>query len=112
MGAGNDGETTWDLRHSDGRRARVKVPPRLRRDDHDTLRAAAIAGLGIVALPVHLCAAQIEKGQFLHLLPDWSAHADAAATLLAPTRRGQQPSVRAFIDFMVEAYPRAIHQGK
>lgn len=110
MGSGTD-ETRWELAATDGEIKSIRYQPRLRSDDHDTLKACAIAGLGIVALPRHLCSMEVRQGRLRHLLPDWTAHAGAALSLLVPTRRGQLPSVRAFTDFMVAEYPKTLRDA-
>ena len=100
-----DEETQWQLRDSDGREAAVPFVARVRSDDRETLRQSAVAGLGIVALPPYFCRAETQHGRLRRVLPQWTHWSDSAVTLLAPSRRGQLPSVRAFIDFLVAEYP-------
>lgn len=101
-------ETVWKLRRVDGEETVIPVVPRMRSDDLETLKMAAIAGLGVVALPEYVGRTEIEQGKLLRVLPEWIARADAEVTLLAPSRRGQLPSVRAFIDFLVAEFPRLV----
>ena len=87
----------------------IATEPRLCSDDLRTLRAAAVAGLGIAALPSHMCSEHVQRAQLLHVLPEWMAK-DGAVTLLAPARRGMLSSVRGFIDFLVTEFPATVAQ--
>ncbi|MDO8375258.1 MAG: LysR substrate-binding domain-containing protein [Polaromonas sp.] len=100
-----DEESRWMLRDADGLEATAAFVPRMRSDDLETLKQAAVAGTGIVAVPPYLCRSEIDQGTLVRVLPQWSARADAEVTLLTPSRRGQLPSVRAFIDFLVAEFP-------
>ncbi|MBA3595427.1 MAG: LysR family transcriptional regulator [Polaromonas sp.] len=100
-----DAETSWTLRNSGGAEVVVPFAARIRSEDLETLRQAAVAGMGIVAFPPYLCRMETDQGSLQAVLPGWTAWSDAGVSLLAPSRRGQLPSVRAFIDFMVTEYP-------
>lgn len=105
--SGSGDEAVWKLRSASGQQSIVPFAPRLRSDNMETLRLAAIAGLGIVGLPGYLCRADVERGALQRVLADWGA-GDAGITLLMPTRRGLLPSVRAFVDFIVAEYPPTV----
>lgn len=100
-----DEESTWQLRDAAGQKAVVAFHPRLRSDDLETLKQAAAAGTGIVAVPPYLCRTEIAQGRLQRILPQWVARPDAEVSLLTPSRRGQLPSVRAFIDFLAAEFP-------
>ena len=95
-----------DVRHAD---QVVEVPftPSLQSDDMATLKAAACAGLGIVALPGYVGRDEVERGQLVRVLPEWIAGI-ATISLLMPSRRGLLPSVRAFAQFLSEHLPTAV----
>lgn len=94
---------SWRLSISGGA-TRRSITPRLRlfSDDPDTLVEAALAGLGIAALPRCICAQHLQRGMLVRMLPDWIA-GGATTTLLVPHRRGQMPAVRAIADALVTA---------
>lgn len=96
----------WLLRKSE---ETVSVPfsPRLCSDDMVTLKQAACAGAGIVALPDYTCRTEIEAGDLSIVLPEWHA-GEAEITLLMPSRQGIMPAVQAFIDFLGEQLPSAV----
>jgi DNA-binding transcriptional LysR family regulator len=101
---------TWRLRHSSEGEDEIVMPltPRLLSDDMVGLKQAAIAGLGIVALPGYVCRDEVRSGALRRVLPAWRA-GDSTLTALIPYRQGLLPSVRAFIDFLAAAFPKVIH---
>lgn len=63
----------WKLRDGNGAEAIVPVIPRLSSDDIGTLKAAAVANLGIVALPWYAASREISQGTLQRVLPEWIA---------------------------------------
>jgi DNA-binding transcriptional LysR family regulator len=95
-----------DMRHAD-QVVMVPFTPSLQSDDMATLKAAACAGLGIVALPGYVGRSEVERGKLVRVLPQWIAGI-ARISLLMPSRRGLLPSVRAFAQFLSEHLPKAV----
>ena len=104
---GVDRHVTWKLEHATLGEVNHGFAPRLHADSMPTLKQAAEAGIGIVALPSYLCRAEVACGTLRHVLPEWTAGA-ATLTLLMPPRRSELASVRAFVDFLVTEVPRAV----
>lgn len=100
---------TWRLRHSSKAKEEVIVPlsPRFLSDDMVGLKHAAIAGLGIVALPAYVCRDEVRSGRLRRVLPAWLA-GDATITAVIRHRQGLLPSVRAFVDHLAAEFPRAV----
>jgi DNA-binding transcriptional LysR family regulator len=98
----------WRLRHS-GRAKQVVIPlaPRLMSDDMIGLKRAAVAGLGIVALPGYVCRDEVRSGVLRRVLPSWLA-GDSTITALIPYRQGLLPSVRVFLDHLAAEFPKAV----
>ena len=89
---------------SSGRRQLEWVPPQpVLLDDGDGVVAAAASGLGITQAPTYLCSDALARGQLVEVLP---ALRPAAEPLFAvfPSRRDVPARVRAFVDFLVEAF--------
>ena len=107
LGSRSD-EAAWHLYAENGEEVVVPFVPRLQSDDLETLKIAAIAGLGLVSLPAYLVREEVSQGRLKRILPDWVTQSDAEVTLLTPSRRGQLPSVRALIDFLVAEFPRIV----
>jgi DNA-binding transcriptional LysR family regulator len=93
------GEHAWRLAGRDGTVQEVLHQPRLTTDDMETLRQAALEGVGIVQLPDYIVAHDITGGGLEVLLPNWSA-ARGITHAVFPSRRGLLPAVRHFIDFL------------
>jgi DNA-binding transcriptional LysR family regulator len=72
-----------------------------------TLKVAACQRVGIVALPGYVGQSEVKTRQLVRVLPRWTAGV-ANISLLMPSRRGLLPSVRAFVDFLVERVPIAV----
>ena len=99
--------STWKLRHLKHEHPDVVVDfaPRLMTDDVSGLLKAAIAGLGIVALPPYVCRDAMRSGALRLILPDWAA-GTGIMTALMPCRQGMLPSVRAFLDHVSVEMPK------
>jgi DNA-binding transcriptional LysR family regulator len=68
-------------------------------NDTLSLKQAAIAGFGVVALPGYVCRDDVKSGALRPVLPDWMA-GDATLTALIPYRQDLLPSVRAVIEHL------------
>jgi DNA-binding transcriptional LysR family regulator len=66
-----------------------------------TLKQAALDGLGAAILPTLLCHAELADGRLQQLLPEWSVPLGRIHAAY-PTRRGMLPAVRALLDFLGE----------
>ncbi len=89
----------WTATDASGAQALARPQARFVADESHVLREAALAGLGITALPHKLCTVEIARGSLVRVLPEWTA-GRVTTTILMPHRRGQLPSVRATVDFI------------
>jgi len=94
---------SWTLHGPDGATAQQHHQPRLVTTDMHILRQAALAGLGVVQLPLIYVQHDIAAGRAVRLLPDWSAPRDLIHAVF-PTGRGLPPSTRALVDFLAERF--------
>lgn len=99
----------WRLRRSGEAENEVVMPltPRLLCDDMIALKQAAIAGLGVVALPGYVCREDVRLGVLRQVLPAWLA-GDSTITALIPYRHGLLPSVRVFLDHLSTVLPKRV----
>jgi DNA-binding transcriptional LysR family regulator len=99
----------WRLRNTNKAKPEVvmRLTPRLLSDDMIGLKQAAIAGLGVVALPGYVCREDVRSGALRRVLAPWVAD-DSTITALVPYRRGLLPSVRVFIDYLAAEFPKAV----
>jgi len=100
-------QPTWHLKHTSGREEQIMLRPRFTTDDLVGLKAAALDGLGIVALPAYTCKEDIDRGTLRTVLPEWSA-GESTLTALFPNRLGILPSVRVFTEYLANAIPSII----
>ena len=104
--AGHDGlltgatTTQWQLSSTSGQTLQVTPLPRMVANESIVLVNAAIAGLGVACLPETICRAPLATGQLVRVLPGWTA-GHVTTSILMPHRRGQLPSVRATVEFLV-----------
>jgi DNA-binding transcriptional LysR family regulator len=92
-------EHLWKLEGPDGAQADIRHQPRLVSDDMIALRSAAIAGVGIVHLPLLMVSDEIREGKLMHVLPDWAPKRHVVHAVY-PSKRGLLPSVRALLDYL------------
>lgn len=90
---------SWLLVHKSGEKETIDIAPRLKSEDMATLKHAASAGLGIVALPAYTCRTELATGQLVRLLPGWHA-GQAKLSLVMPKRSGFSAPVAALQDFL------------
>lgn len=91
----------WTLTRAAGETTVVSHQPILESDDWLVLKEAAIAGLGLVAMPQEFCWEEIRDGRLEIVMPEWTLPS-TNVHLLYVSRRGLLPAVRAFIDFAAE----------
>lgn len=96
-------EHVWNLFGPNGVQAAIRHQPRLITRGMLTLRAAALAGVGIVQLPRMLLREPFERGELVTVLPDWAPRREIVHAVFA-SRRGQLPAVRALIDFLAAQF--------
>jgi DNA-binding transcriptional LysR family regulator len=101
--ANTEGIEEWRFVDPAGEPVSVAVKGKLRANNGDLLRIAALAGLGIVDLPDFFVGADIAAGRLVPLLErflpqGWAVYA------VYPHSRYLAPKVRAFIDFLAERW--------
>lgn len=94
---------SWCLDGPDGASTRIDHKPRLVTDDLGMLRRAALAGLGIVQLPLLIGGRDVADGTLVDVLPSWTPRSGIVHVVF-PSRRGLLPAVRSLIDFLVEHF--------
>jgi DNA-binding transcriptional LysR family regulator len=102
-------ELTWNL-IDEGGGSDCRVSPlesRMLAACTTTLKAAACAGLGVLAVPAYICRDEVRAGALVRVLPGWLAESSTITALL-PNRRGMLPAVRAFLDHLVAEFPKAV----
>lgn len=98
-------EPVWKLFGPDGQEVRIQHRPRLVTRAMLTLRAAAIAGTGVVQLPHMMVARQLASGQLVQVLPDWRPSSEIIHAVFS-SRRGLLPAVRELIEHLAASFQR------
>ncbi len=98
---GGEGELEWRLIHGDGAVATISFVPRLLTDDLSALRAAAMAGIGIVQMPDLMIHDDLQERRLVEILPDWRSP-NIPVYAVFPSRRGLLPSVRELLDHLAQ----------
>lgn len=96
-------EHVWNLIGPDGAHASIPHQPRLITRSMVALRAAALAGVGVVQLPSMLVREQIQRGELIHVIPGWAPRREIVHAVFA-SRRGLLPAVRALVDYLAERF--------
>jgi DNA-binding transcriptional LysR family regulator len=68
------------------------------------LRAAALAGVGVMQLPTMKVCDQIEAGTLTRVLPLWAPRRARSFMPCSASRRGLMPAVRALVDLLVARF--------
>lgn len=105
-------DRTWRFAR-DGREESIRVRGPLRANDSETLKSAALAGLGLLLMPTWLVGRELADGALRPVLPGWSAEVGRGSAgvrtdagvfaLYLPDRRGSA-KVRAFVDFLAACF--------
>ena len=94
-----DGLSAWVLVGPEGEEFLFQHQPRYVADDLQTLKLAVLAGTGISFLPESLSIAELQAQLLVPVLPGW-APMPRMVHAVFPSRRGQVPAVRSFLDFL------------
>ena len=101
----NKHQHKWQLTGPGGARAEVYFTPRMVTTDMLALREAAMAGVGVVQLPLLMVRDQLASGELEVVLDEWQPRREVIHAVFA-SRRGLLPSVRALVDYLSEEYQR------
>lgn len=73
------------------------------------LREAAVAGIGVVQLPILMAKDQLADGSLVRVLDEWEPKREVIHAVF-PSRRGLLPAVRALVDFLSDEYALMIEE--
>ena len=102
LGPSSAGTAGWTF-HKKGKTTSVQVESQLMITVNEGTTAAAVAGLGIVSTALMGCRSEIESGELVQLLPDWSIGTVEINAVLAGGHNAKASS-RAFVDFLVTSF--------
>lgn len=93
----------WHLVDENGKECVVSVAGKIETNNPMMMREAALAGLGVVLLPLWIIGPDLKAGRLRRLLPThhWP---DNAIQAVYPPGRHLSAKVRSFLDFLVERF--------
>lgn len=94
-----DGRSAWVLVGPEGQEFVFHHQPRYVADDLQTLKLAVLAGTGLSFLPDSISSAELQAQLLVPVLPGWAPRSGRVHAVF-PSRRGQVPAVRSFLDFL------------
>jgi DNA-binding transcriptional LysR family regulator len=89
-----------------GRRVSVQVDGRVAVDANEAAIAAALTGLGLTVTSLWACRAELERGDLVHVLSDWTMEPIDLHAIF-PAARVPKPAARAFADYFGRELRRA-----
>jgi DNA-binding transcriptional LysR family regulator len=96
------GTDVWTLRHARSGETSVKLTARIVATSTEGVLAATVAGLGVAAASAFACRTELERGELIRLLDDYSLPPINVHAIL-PTGRRPPTKARAFIDYLAGA---------
>ena len=76
---------------------------KMKSNNGDVMKAAAVAGAGLVTMPTFITWNEVEAGRLVPVLPDYRAR-DLGLYAVYPPTHNLSAKVRVFIDFLVETF--------
>jgi len=93
----------WSVYDAAGQLVKTRITPYLKAGNGEFLRDVAVAGLGIVLLPVFIVYREIERGMLLPVLTEYQ-YPQLAVYAVYPQTRHLSRRVRVFIDFLSKRF--------
>ncbi len=104
---GAAGASTWRFYDGPKEVGRVEVAGNVQARDGDSIYVATLAGIGISLQPIWRVAEDLKAGRLVPLFPGmWASSIGGASAIHAyyVHRRHLAPKVKAFVDYLAEAY--------
>lgn len=93
----------WRFTAPDGSSWPITVNGRLSANNGDALRVCALSGLGLANLPTFIVGADLQSGALATVLDKFISQ-DMTINAVYPHSRHLSPTVRAFVDFLVDRF--------
>lgn len=97
------GLETWAFQ-VDGKEVSVKTNNRLRTDNGEAARDAAVKGVGITLSSTWCCYEHVRRGELVRVLSDFPLVSGTSIWAVYPSSRLLAPKVRAFIDYFAALF--------
>lgn len=91
------GAFEWTYQGPKGEHGHVRAECALRTNSAEMMREAAVQGTGLVLLPKYMLGDRLERGELVHVLPDYSTIPLRQVVALTPPTRHRTAKVQAFL---------------
>lgn len=91
----------WHFYSPSGEEKIINVKPRMHTNNGDTIRAVVLAGQGIALQPTFIVAGDIQAGNLVTFLPNWSGPTFGIHALY-PSRKHLSLKVKTLIDYLTQ----------
>ena len=105
----HEGAQILELIDTHGLKTNVEMQARVTCGEFALLLESAKHGVGVAMLPEFVCGPSLVRGELEVVLPDWSMP-QGTMHFVYPSRRGQLPGVRAFVEFLADRLPEAMRK--
>ena len=99
----HDNRAEWRYIDLNSKISKVQLNRGFIANNADAMLEACVQGLGLAVLPVFTCAAYLNAGQLVRVLPDYQTYPSLAIHVMYPQNRYLSTKVRLFIDWLVES---------
>ncbi len=103
----HEGAQILELTDARGHKTNVEMQARVACGEFAVLLEAAKRDVGVAMLPEFVCASSITRGELEVALPAFSMP-QGTMHFVYPSRRGQLPGVRSFVEFLADRLPGAV----
>lgn len=93
---------TWTFKSKE-KTVGLKIRPRIRVNNGDTCRSAALEGVGVTLVPSFIVSAELKAGTLVEILPQWKAE-ERGIYAVYPTRQHLSGKVRALVDYLADKF--------
>ena len=90
---------SWALMNGDAS-STVRINCRLRSNNSDLLRRAALDGLGLLRISEIRARSDLDQGRLVRVLPEWEGSGDAGIWAVYPGPKHVLPKLRVLLDFL------------
>jgi DNA-binding transcriptional LysR family regulator len=90
---------TWNLRGANDDAVELTLPPRLIVNSLFAVRESVRSGAGVSMLPDFTIGDDLQRGDLVRLLPEWSGP-PGEISVVYPSTRNLSPKLRTFLDFL------------
>lgn len=94
---------SWRFKHENGEIREIPFDPRLKTDNFSAMKASVLKGIGVASLPRVFVHTELNRGDLIELLPEWSLPRGVIHIAYA-SRQGMMPAMRLLLEYLIEQF--------